>query len=108
MGDWPVGSAEAPNMMLLSPAHTTGCLSGSLCVRWAGSLSSITSGCTGDSVKTDVLRKLMNEKRAGGLLSGGKLGLTERPVPESRVGSSAAPHTCATTDFLLLYAADRL
>lgn len=50
----------------------------------------------------------MNEKRAGGLLSGGKLGLTERPVPESRVGSSTAPHTCATTDFFLLYAADRL
>lgn len=108
MGDWPVGSAEAPNMMLLCLAHTTGCLPGSLCVRWAGSLSSITSGCTGDSAKTDVLRKLMNEKRAGGLLSGGKLGLTERPVPESRVGSSTAPHTCATTDFFLLYAADRL
>lgn len=103
MGDWPVGSAKAPNMMLLSSANTTGCLPGSLCVRWAGSPSYIMLSCIGDSAKTDVFGKLMNEKRAGGLLSGEKLRLIERPTPESRAGSAAAPHTCATTDFLLLY-----
>ena len=104
---WVIGQLGLPKLqtlMLLSPAHTTGCLPGSLCMRWAGSLSSITSSCTGDSAKTDVLRKLMNEKRAGGLLSGGKLGLTERRVPES----SSSAHVRATTDFLLLYADDRL
>lgn len=104
MGDWPVGSAKAPNMMLLlSSANTTGCLPGSLCVRRAGSPSYIMLSCIGDSAKTDVFGKLMNEKRAGGLLSGEKLGLIERPTPESSAGSAAAPHTCATTDFLLLY-----
>lgn len=107
MCEWLFGSAEAPNLMLLSPANTTGCLPGSLCMRWAGSLSYIMFSCTGESVNTDVFRKLMIEKRTGGLLSGGKFVLIERPAPESTAGSAAAPHTCATTDFLLLYAADR-
>lgn len=95
-------------MMLLSSANTTGGLLGSLCVRWAGSLSYIMLGCIGDSAKTDVFRKLMNKKRAGGMLSDGEVVLTETPTPESRAGSASASHTCAATDFLLFHTADRL
>lgn len=46
----------------------------SLCMRWAGFLfSCIMFSCLGDSVKTDVFRKLVDEECAGGLFPVGAM-----------------------------------
>lgn len=81
----PIESAEASlHLIAVSSPNSTFLLAP---VREADRISYITFGGTGDSAKTDVFRKLMNEKRAGGVLSGGGgSGVIEDLSEESKAG----------------------